>query len=78
MTLHIPFPGLSPDFQGLLQRHENVVSATTDFKFVALDVFVDEPNGTVTQFIEASGVNTGNGQFPTLDQCLYRGHDSPS
>ena len=60
--LHVPFPGLSPDFAGLLAQLERAMAATNDVCVKA--VSIDEPNSLVTHFFEATGTQTGWGMAP--------------
>jgi len=59
VVLHVPFPGLSPDFAGLLAHHGRVNTATKDMRCVVKTVAVDENASIVTQFWEAWGHQTG-------------------
>jgi len=59
VVVHVPFPGLSPDFKGLLAQRERAVTATSDMKVEVKAVSVDETNCLVTHFFEAIGTHTG-------------------
>jgi hypothetical protein len=59
VVLHIPFPGLSPDFTGLLTQHERTITATKDIQIDVKAVSIDETKCLVTQFFEATGTHTG-------------------
>ena len=61
VVLHVPFPGLSPDFAGLLTQLEPAMAATNDVKIEVKAVSIDEPNRLVTHFFEATGTQTGYG-----------------
>jgi hypothetical protein len=59
VVLHVPFPGLSPDFHGLLMQHERMITATSDMQIEVKAVSVDETTSLVTQFFESTGSQTG-------------------
>jgi hypothetical protein len=67
VVLHVPTPGGTADFAGLLARHQTTVAATKDLKTEVKTQSVDETTGTVTQFFEISGTQTGYAStFPFL------------
>jgi hypothetical protein len=59
VVVHVSTPGVTDDFAGLLARHDSTMTATKDLKVDVKTQSVDETNGTVTQFFEVSGTQTG-------------------
>lgn len=59
VVLHIPFPGLSPDFDGLVEQYKRTITATKDVQVNVKADVVDEDNSLVAQFFEATGTQTG-------------------
>ena len=74
IVIHVPTPGLTPDFAGLLAQHERTITATKDLKIEVKAQSVDEANCTVTQFFEVSGTQTGYRTSPPREhgfQVVY-------
>ena len=71
VVLHVPFPGLSPDFAGLLGQHERTIKATNDMKVVVKETSVDETNCMVTQFFEVTGTQTGYSRPPPPSHTCF-------
>jgi hypothetical protein len=59
VVVPIPYPGSTPDFQGLMSTTTKVHAASPDFKMSLLDSIVDEKESKVVLLLNASGTHEG-------------------
>ena len=72
VIVHVPFPGLSPDFEGLVEQYKRTITATKDVQITVKTDVVDEDNSLVAQFFEATGTQTGyDTPLNTNDQLTW-------
>jgi len=58
VVVPIPYPGSTPDFQGLVATTEKIHGASPDFKMAITDSIVDE-TGKVVLLLNCTGTQTG-------------------
>jgi hypothetical protein len=54
-----PFPGTTPDFQGLLAHQQKANIGSSDFKINIKYAIVDEVQSAVIHFLEVTGTHDG-------------------
>ena len=59
VAVPIPYPGSTPDYQGLLATTEQIHSASPDFHMAILERIVDEAEGRVVLKLNTTGTHVG-------------------
>lgn len=58
IVVPIPYPGSTPDFQGLVATTEKIHGASPDFNMAIVDSIIDE-TGKVVLLLNCTGTQTG-------------------
>jgi hypothetical protein len=59
INVPIPYPGSTPDFNGLVQVTKNVHQASPDWKMTLLETVIDETENKMVGLCRSSGTQVG-------------------
>jgi hypothetical protein len=59
VSVPIPYPGSTPDYNGLLAVTEKIHEASPDFKMSVRQIVVDEAESRVVMLLGSSGTHAG-------------------